>query len=97
MDRLTITQRIKIIKTYHKKGDSATATYRAVRGDYGLPNRKTVKKFGQAGVVKNIERPMHHRFVHSTENITIVVENPNVSIPSWIKRVAIRKYYSNKF
>ena len=30
MDRLTITQRIKIIKNY----DSATATYRALRGGY---------------------------------------------------------------
>ena len=38
MDRLTITQRIKIIKTYYKNGDSATATYRALRGDYGLHN-----------------------------------------------------------
>ena len=39
MNHLTITQRIKIIKTYHKNGDSATATYCALRGDYGLHNR----------------------------------------------------------
>ena len=36
IERLTITQRIKIIKTYNKNGDSATATYRALRGDYGV-------------------------------------------------------------
>ena len=31
IDPLTITQRIRIIKTYYKNGDSATA----LRGDYG--------------------------------------------------------------
>ena len=41
MDRLTVTQRIKITKTYYKNGDSATATYRALGGDYGLHNRPT--------------------------------------------------------
>ena len=40
-DRLTLTQRIKIIKIYYKTGDSATATYRALRGDDGLHNRQT--------------------------------------------------------
>ena len=43
MDRLTITQRIKLIKTYYKNGDSATATYCALRGDYGLHNRSTTQ------------------------------------------------------
>ena len=52
MDHLTIQQRIQIIKTYPKNGDSATTTYLALRGDYGLHNRpitqaigKIVKKF----------------------------------------------------
>ena len=36
MGRLTNTQRIKIMKTYYKKLWFATATYRALRGDYGL-------------------------------------------------------------
>ena len=35
MDRLTIKQRIKMIKTFYKNSDSITATYRALRGDYG--------------------------------------------------------------
>ena len=39
MDRLTITQRIKIIKTNYKNSDS---TYRALRED--------VKKFEETGV-----------------------------------------------
>ena len=43
MDRLTITQRIKMIKTYYKNSDSATATYRDLRGDYGLHNRSTMQ------------------------------------------------------
>ena len=57
MDRLTIKQRMKMIKTYYKNGDSAKATYRALRGDYGLHNRPTtqiigkiVKKFEETGV-----------------------------------------------
>ena len=60
MDRLTITQLIKMIKT-----DSATATYRALSEDYGLPNRlssqaigKIAQKFEETGVVTNIERPV---------------------------------------
>ena len=44
MDRLSIKQRIKIIKTYYKYGDSATAMYRALRGDYDLHNRPTSKQ-----------------------------------------------------
>ena len=61
MNRLTIIQRIKIIKTYYKNNDSATATYHALRGDYGLHNRPTtqaidkiVKKFEETGVITNI-------------------------------------------
>ena len=52
----TITHGIKMIKTYYKNGDSATATYRALRGNYGLHNRpptqtieKIVKKFEEIG------------------------------------------------
>ena len=82
MDRLTITQRIKIIKTYYKNCDSATATLRALRGDYGLHNRSTtkaigkiVKKFEESEVVTNIERTVYHRFARSAENIAIVSES----------------------
>ena len=46
MDRLTITPRIKIIKTYYCS-DSATATYRALRGDYGLHNRSNTQAIGK--------------------------------------------------
>ena len=60
-----ITQRIKMIKTYHKNSDSAIATYRALRGDYGLHNRPTMQAIGKI-VMKfeetaNIEKPVHHR------------------------------------
>ena len=43
--RLTITQRLKMIKTNYKNGDSATvtATYRALKGDYGLHNLPTTQ------------------------------------------------------
>ena len=82
MDRLTNTQRIKIIKTYYRNGDSATATYHTLRGDYGLHNRPTtqainkiVTKFEETGVVTNIERPVHHRFARSAKNIAFVSES----------------------
>ena len=58
MNRLTITQHIKMNKTYYRNGDSATATYFSLRGDYGLHNRpitqaidKLVKKFEETGVL----------------------------------------------
>ena len=92
MDRLTITLRIKMIKTYYNNGDCSTSTYRALRVDFGLHNRPTtqtigiiVKKFDETEVITNIERPVHHRFARSDENIAIASENvaevPNVSIP----------------
>ena len=81
-----------MIKTYYKNGDFATATYRASGGYYSLHNRltmqaigKIVKKFEETGLATNIERPVHHRFARSAENIALVSESvavgPNVSIP----------------
>ena len=44
--------------TGDQNGDTATATYRALRGEYGLRNRSTTqaigKKFEKTGVVTNI-------------------------------------------
>ena len=78
MDSLATTQHIQIIKNYYKNGNFATTTYRASIGDYGLHNRPTmqaigkiVKKFEETEVVPNIERPVHHRFNRSAENIAI--------------------------
>ena len=46
---------------------------------------KIVKKFEEADVITNIERPVHRRFARSAEIIAIVsetfAEDPNVSIP----------------
>ena len=53
MDRSTIIQRIKTIKTYYKFGEIATATYRALRGDYALHNRPTMRAIGK--IVKKFE------------------------------------------
>ena len=47
IDRLTITQCIKIIKTYYQNSDSAIATYGALRGDYGLHNRTTTQQLAK--------------------------------------------------
>ena len=53
MDRLTIMQRLKIIKTYYNNGYAPTATYRTLRGDYGLHNRPNTQAIGK--IVKNFE------------------------------------------
>ena len=79
--RLTNTQGIEIIKTYYKNVDFATASYRALRGDYGLYNRPTtpaigkiLKKFEKTVVATNIERPVHCGFARSAEYNAIVSE-----------------------
>ena len=53
MDRLTITQPIKVIKTYYKYYDSVTATYLALKGDYELHTRPTTQAIGK--IVKKFE------------------------------------------
>ena len=44
-----------------------------------------MKKFEETGVVTNNERPVHHHFARSAENIAMVseslAEDQNVSIP----------------
>ena len=55
---------------------------------YNRPNTqaigKIVQNFEETEVVTNIERPVHHRFAHSSANTLIVsesvAEDPNVSI-----------------
>ena len=47
MDRLTITQLIKIIRTYYENSNSVTATYCALIGDYGLHNCPTRQAIGK--------------------------------------------------
>ena len=69
----------KIIKSYYENGNSATATYRALRGAYGVHNRsitqaigKIVKKFEETAAVKDIIRRVHHRLARSVENFAAV-------------------------
>ena len=68
-----------MIRTYYRSGDSATATYRALKVDYALHKRPTtqaigkiMKKFKEPIVVTNIERPVRHRFARFAENISVV-------------------------
>jgi len=91
MDRLTIADRVKIVKTYYKNDDSPAATFRALRGDFGRFNRPTqqavckiVKKFEKTGSVTDIAKPVHHRNARSAENIAAVSESvadDPISIP----------------
>lgn len=82
MDRLTVEERVKIIKFYYKNDDSAVSTFRALRADYGRHNRpteqtilNTVKKFEETGSVTDIVRPVHHRNIRSAENIAAVAQS----------------------
>ena len=81
MDRLTITQRIKIIKTYYKNGDSATAMYRALRANYGLRNRPTAQ-LAKEEICRDWSG---HKYCEACAPCAIVTksvaEGPNVSIP----------------
>ena len=68
-----------IIKTYYENDNSATATYRALRADYGVHNRPTtqgigkiVKKFEETGAFTDIVRRVHHRLARSAENFAAV-------------------------
>ena len=53
----------------------------------------TLWPFGQTEVITNIERPVHHRFTRSTENIAIasksIAEDPNVSIPLYPQKLGL--------
>lgn len=92
MDRFTTAQRVRIVKMFYKNGDSAVATYRALRPEYGRHNRPSqqtilnvVNKFEQNGLVTDIRRPVHRRNARSLENIAAVsasvTADPNLSIP----------------
>ena len=70
MDYLTITQRIKMIKTYYKNDDFDTATYRALSGIYNRPTIQAIGKimmnFKEIGLVTNTERSVLHCFAPSS-------------------------------
>ena len=46
---------------HYKNSDSATATYRALRGDYGFHTRPTTQVIGK--IVKKFEE-IDHRFMY---------------------------------
>ena len=88
MDRLTITQRIKIIENLLQKWWFCQSHVSWFKGLHNHPTTqvigKIVKKFEGTGFFTSTEMPVHHRFAHSTENIAIasktVPEDLNVSI-----------------
>ena len=62
-------------KIYYKNGDSATDTYRALRGDYSLQNSTTMQAIGK------IEKNFEETGVDTRIERLCVVENPIASIP----------------
>ncbi|ENN80012.1 hypothetical protein YQE_03553, partial [Dendroctonus ponderosae] len=93
MDRLTVEERVKMIKCYYKNGDSAVlyerlGVYEQITVDIIDPQSQL---FGtqwtnlKTGLVADLVRPVHHRNIHSADNVALVAqrveENPNSSIP----------------
>ena len=97
MDRLSITQCIKIIRTYYQNDDSATGTYRALRVDYGLHNRRTAQAIDKIGVVTNIECPVRLRFTRSAENIAIVSKFECVDSPPFSEIRTVLRHFMPYF
>ena len=91
MQRYTKEQRVIIVKTHYKYGESYVETARKVRGIFGRqnePNKSTVqrliKKFEETGSIMDSKSPMRHRVGRSLDNIATVsekvAESPEVSI-----------------
>lgn len=81
MNRLTITERVKIVKTYHKKG-SNMATFRGLRGGYGAHNRPTTKailkiskKYEKNDSFRDIVSTVDRNFARSTSKIATLSES----------------------
>lgn len=92
MDRYTIEERVKVIKSHYKNGECFVSTFRALRGDFGRHNRPTqptitniIRKFEETGSVCDVVRRLHHRNARTPENIgavgASVDDDPNLSIP----------------
>jgi transposase len=91
MERYTKEQRIIIMKTHYKYGESYAETVRKDRGIFGRQNapnestvRRLIKKFEETGSIMDTKSPLRHRTGRSLANIAAVSEsvadNPGTSI-----------------
>lgn len=95
MERLTIEQRITVIKTFYKNNESPTGTIRALRGVFGrnaTPSetaiRKLARKFETTGSVQSIKSSGRPRSARTIENIAVVQNSVMVSPGKSVRRRA---------
>lgn len=91
MERFSKEQRVIIVKTHYKNGESYVETARKLRQIFSresAPNvstiRRVVKKFEETGSIMDNKNPLRQRTGRSLENIAAVnesvAENPKTSI-----------------
>jgi transposase len=91
MERYTEEQRVIIVKTHYKYGESYAETVSQVRGIFGQRNaqyqstvQRMIKKFEETGSIMDSKLPVRHRTGRSLDNIApvteSVAESPGTSI-----------------
>jgi transposase len=91
MERYTKEQRVIIVKTHYKYGESYAETVRKIRGIFGRRNapyqstvQRMIKKFEETGLIMDSKLPVRHRTGRSLDNIAAVsesvAESPGTSI-----------------
>lgn len=82
MERYTVDQRVFLVKTYYKYGESAAETVRKSRTEFGRNNApsktavgKLIQKFEEMGTVQDARKRVYHRSGRSLENIAAVRES----------------------
>lgn len=102
MDRLSVAQRVQVVKAYYENGHSNKSAFRALRTVFGPHNRpsesaigKIVRKFEDTGSVANVKTVNRVRPRRSDENIASVredvTEHPNTSLRRRAQHLNLRK------
>ena len=104
MERYTKEQRVIIVKTRYKYGESYAETVRKVRGIFGRWNapyqstvQRMIKKFEETGSIMDSKLPVRHRIGRSLYKIAAVSEKCcweswNIDSPSF---TTIRHFEKN--
>ena len=91
MVQFTIAQRLIIVKTFYRNGESYAATVSRLRATLGpneAPNESTVRrlmrKFNETGSTVNIKSPGRHRSGQSEQNVAMVRDSVAVSAMKFV-------------
>jgi transposase len=93
LERYTKEQRVIVVKTHYKCGESYGETVRKIRGIFGRRNatnqstvQRIINKFEETGSIMNSKLPVRHRTGRSLENISAVTESVAESPGTSIRR-----------